>query len=240
MQNEWAVYHAVDEENLPRCSIDYGMCFTDDGKLLKSASEVFKHIAFERPQCGDCSMCPFTSRCARLPTTCIVTIAIVAASGELGLETFLPSSDRIIPGMSKLFVPQEDEEDVPHLPLTDRWEDGRFALADVVGSHRRTNVREWTVKLLQRYRFVIGMLPCSFKCVVIDDIRCADDTPSLFAMITRPSYLRLMMFQLKIHPEIALLCVNDDISVDEENTSMQFKTWAQQRWGNPAQWERPP
>ena len=59
-------------------------------------------------------------------------------------------------------------------------------------------------------------------------------------MLERPSYLHRMIFQLRIHPEVALLCVNDDIDVNEEKTSVEFKTWAQGKWGTPSLWERSP
>jgi hypothetical protein len=36
-----------------RCVIEFSQCFPSG---LSSASEVFKHVAFEAPQCGDCSM----------------------------------------------------------------------------------------------------------------------------------------------------------------------------------------
>lgn len=88
---------------------------------------------------------------------CTVSIALVAASGELGLEAFLPPPERIVtPGLGKFFASQADNDEVPHLPVTDQWKDGRFALADVVSSSQETNVREWTLRMLQRYRFTIG------------------------------------------------------------------------------------
>lgn len=58
-------------------------------------------------------------------------------------------------------------------------------------------------------------------------------------MVTGPSYIRNMIAQLKRRPEVALLCVNDDISEDEEKASKAFKAWAQSQWGTSAHWERP-
>ena len=84
----------------------------------------------------------------------------MAASGEAGLEAFLPPADRVVePGLVRFFTTQADTNEVPHLPLVDRWADGQFALADVVSSAAPVNVRDWTLRMLQRYRFVIGASP---------------------------------------------------------------------------------
>ena len=83
----------------------------------------------------------------------LVIQALVKASGSLGLEAFLPSHDRVIPGKQ---VAPEDEE-VPHLPLNDNWQDADFDIRTVIHSAgREVNIRDWTLKLLQRYRFVVG------------------------------------------------------------------------------------
>lgn len=58
-------------------------------------------------------------------------------------------------------------------------------------------------------------------------------------MLTGPGNFNSMAQHLKKHPNIALLCVNDDIAIDEERTSRLFKAWGQEHWGVPAQWERP-
>ena len=150
----------------------------------------------------------FTYCCAYL-----VTVALVAASGDLGLEAFLPSVERTV-------TPHTGEADIPHLPLTDTWEDGHFTLRDVVTGTARTNVRDWALQLLQRYRFVIG------------------ETPSHFAMLSGPSAFTTMVQHLQKHPDVSLLCINDDVAVDDNRVADQFKTWATENWGTPAQWER--
>ena len=51
-----------------------------------------------------------------------------------------------------------DNDDVPHLSLEERWQDGQFSIPAVLGGYsREVNVRAWTLQLLQRYRFVVGM-----------------------------------------------------------------------------------
>ena len=77
--------------------------------------------------------------------------ALVAASGRLGLDSFLPSSDRKTPGDAL-----SDPEEVPHLPLNARWEDADFRIESVMSKAQGMSVREWTLRLLERYRFAIG------------------------------------------------------------------------------------
>ena len=49
--------------------------------------------------------------------------------------------------------------DIPHLPLIKNWRDGDFSLRSVIGSSLDgVNIRDWSLKLLQRYRFVIGTI----------------------------------------------------------------------------------
>lgn len=77
------------------------------------------------------------------------------ASGRLGMEAFLPSPFRNIPRTENAAASDSDE--IPHLSLEERWEDGQFSIRAVLGnSPRGVNVRDWTLRLLERYRFVIG------------------------------------------------------------------------------------
>ena len=138
----------------------------------------------------------------------LVTVALLKASGDQGLDAFLPPSDRVATGPR---APSEND-DVPHLPLTPTWEDGKFALRDVLpGGGQETNVRQWTLRLLQRYRFVIG------------------ETPSHFAMLTGPSTFRGLLSHLQKNPGVSLLCVNDDVAIDDHRVSELFWDWATRR-----------
>ena len=129
----------------------------DGGSPLTHATDVFTNIAFRQPKCGDCGTLlpprPRFLHLADLARTLVIQ-ALMKASGTLGLEAFLPSPERALP------LAQEDlsydDNEVPHLPLTPRWEDGQFSLLSVMGASRELNVRAWTLRLLQRYRFVIG------------------------------------------------------------------------------------
>lgn len=42
-------------DDLPECTISFDECFVHDNAPLTRASDVFKHVAFRRPACGDCS-----------------------------------------------------------------------------------------------------------------------------------------------------------------------------------------
>lgn len=164
-----------------------------------------------------------------------MTLALVAASGATGLEAFLPSPDRtvapsVLAGKIPFLAPtpEQDEGPVPHLPLTDKWQDGKFALRDVLApwgaaDSREKNVREWTLRALERYRFVIG------------------STPSHFAMLSSPSDATTLAHKFSTKnmakTDVALLCVNDDVVIDDDKVARLFKNWARERWGKKAAWE---
>ena len=83
-----------------------------------------------------------------------VTLALLRESGNLGLSAFLPSPSKTMPSLAGKVAGME--ESIPHLPLVPHWEDGAFALRDVIEPSTTMTVREWSLQLLQRYRFVIG------------------------------------------------------------------------------------
>ncbi|OSD02439.1 hypothetical protein PYCCODRAFT_1467800 [Trametes coccinea BRFM310] len=133
----WGNYGLDDER--PECTIKRSECFDVRGR----ASDVFKHIAFENPSCGDC-----------------IIQALVKASGPLGLSAFLPSRDRHIPMQHESSAA---ESWIPHLPLVKDWHDGQFALRDVMQDAHTTSVRDYALMVLQRYRYVIGGTPSIFE-----------------------------------------------------------------------------
>ena len=59
-------------------------------------------------------------------------------------------------------------------------------------------------------------------------------------MLTGPGNFNSMVLQLRKRPEIALLCVNDDVAIDDNRVAALFKAWADEHWGTPALWERRP
>lgn len=58
----------------------------------------------------------------------------------------------------------EEMEDEPHLPLDNNWRTAKFALKDVLDSYGNggsVQVRQWIERVMERYRFIIGIHPHS-------------------------------------------------------------------------------
>ncbi|CCO28096.1 3-O-alpha-D-mannopyranosyl-alpha-D-mannopyranose xylosylphosphotransferase OS=Cryptococcus gattii serotype B (strain WM276 / ATCC MYA-4071) GN=XPT1 PE=3 SV=1 [Rhizoctonia solani AG-1 IB] len=176
------------------CAIVFSKCFPTE---LSSASDMFKHVAFKEPQCGDC-----------------IIQALVGASGRLGLSAFLPPMTHGAKNIEAL-----KQGVIPHLPLVSDYRTGDFSLKAVVGDST-ADVRLWTAKMLQRYRFVIG------------------DTPSVFAMVKSASDAEVTFKSIKADPSIALLCLNDDIRGGEaEAADKSLRHEQEKRWPHAAAWE---
>ncbi|QRW00561.1 exopolysaccharide phosphotransferase [Ceratobasidium sp. AG-Ba] len=177
-----------------QCQIEFDICFPSD---LSNASDVFKHIAFVAPKCGDC-----------------IINALVAASGTLGLSAFLPNP---IHGLKST---QESAQDpVPHLPLVSDYHTGDFSLRGVLGDSA-VDIRAWTVRMLQRYRFVIG------------------STPSIFAMVKDVTTAAAAFSTMELDPSVALVCLNDDIFASQaEATDKTLRREQERRWPHAAAWE---
>jgi 3-O-alpha-D-mannopyranosyl-alpha-D-mannopyranose xylosylphosphotransferase len=119
--------------------------FTDPSSTYP-AEEVFKRIAFERPQCGDC-----------------LIDALITASGERGLSAFLPPAEITYSPTS-----QDEQWDNlgPILPLTKQWRTTNFSVDKVItGEEPSVNLREWCTTLLGRYVYTIGATPAVFAPV---------------------------------------------------------------------------
>ena len=114
-----------------------------------SAADVFTHLTFVRPECGDC-----------------LIKALVTASGPRGLSAFLPDPELV-------FYPpkrprQRWEGSEPILPMTSTWRAANFTMDNVVGPGQDrwegtpimpnggVNLQQWCIKLLSRYSYVTG------------------------------------------------------------------------------------
>ncbi|KAI1789382.1 hypothetical protein LXA43DRAFT_893004 [Ganoderma leucocontextum] len=186
-----------------KCTILRDECFGITGLAggPPTASAIFKHIAFDKPHCGDC-----------------IIVSLVNASGRLGLSAILPQPDRHSPPSDT--PPSMDESSmIPHLPLVDDWRDGRFALHDVMKYVPDTSVREWSMRILQRYRYVIG------------------GTPSMFEQLLNLQQVRGMLASVDRNKDVALLCINDDVTRDDAEISRYFRSWQDGRWSRAAAWE---
>ena len=135
-----------------QCTFSFMKClpadfFESDEPL--DAAEMFRHLAFVEPKCGDC-----------------LIMALVTASGVRGLEAFFPDVDAIYHPPESDRAPWQRDE--PMLPLTPTWEEANFDIADIVkagqdewpGVRPRgdggVNLRQWCMKLLTRYAYVFG------------------------------------------------------------------------------------
>jgi len=196
------------------CSIKYDACFVGEGEAFDRASEVFVNIAFEKVECGDC-----------------IIRALIAASGHLGLSAFLPESDRRLPSLkwdhpsSSSSSSPPSSVGPPHLPLVSNFHDGDFSLRRVVGPWAETSaseggvsVREWTLQLLQRYRFVVG------------------ETPWKFSVLYNEGDARRTVAEVERDKSLALLCINDDVEKGEQVDSILIR-WLRKRWPTAASWE---
>jgi 3-O-alpha-D-mannopyranosyl-alpha-D-mannopyranose xylosylphosphotransferase len=82
-------------------------------------------------------------------------MALVTASGPLGLSAFLP--DR-----QTTFVNRAETKRIhmtPVLPVTDTWQAADFSLERVISETEEAgpvNLRRYTVKLLSRYQYISG------------------------------------------------------------------------------------
>ncbi|KAF8501253.1 hypothetical protein JB92DRAFT_2976612 [Gautieria morchelliformis] len=188
----------------PLCTIRYSECFDRPG--VHTASEFFKYVAFENLRCGDC-----------------IIHALRAASGTAGLSAFLPDAARI------LYRGEEDggrsqsrsgDTGPPHLPLESDWRQCHFALQSVVQSNNIVNVREWTLQMLERYRFVIGQ------------------TSTLFYIIRSASDALIQLGRAKFEEDAALMCLNDNMDGFSPRAEKLLLDWQEGRWGRKAGWER--
>ena len=121
---------------------------------------------FEKPHCGDCgrSLSHLVHICSLMFP--IVIVALVNASGRLGLSAVLPHPSRRSPPSDADPASTDGLATIPHLPLVDDWHDGQFSLRDVMRYAPDTSVRQWSMRMMQRYRYVIGeshSLPTSFS-----------------------------------------------------------------------------
>jgi 3-O-alpha-D-mannopyranosyl-alpha-D-mannopyranose xylosylphosphotransferase len=136
------------------CRFSLSKCLPDDFLTSTdsySANDIFKHIAFQERECGDC----------------LIT-ALVSASGERGLHAILPDEEAV-------YHPPVDagrgiwETTEPILSMTKTWEEAEFGLEDVIrtgsdvwGDEVPTdreagiNLRKWCLKLLTRYNYALG------------------------------------------------------------------------------------
>ena len=141
---------------------------------------------------------------------------LVQNSGRRGLSAILPASSRRLASMAAGPVSET-------LPRVTDWESGAFALADVLSQapdFEIIDVRAWTLRMLNRYRFVLA------------------DSQYTFARLNNEEDAHSQLDHLRGH-EMAFACVNDDVESDEEASAVEgvMHEWQEARWSTPAGWE---
>ncbi|GAA5932899.1 hypothetical protein JCM1841_005189 [Sporobolomyces salmonicolor] len=132
----------------PVCTLNLTTCFGSDFLDIErggdvSVQEIFRRVAFERPQCGDC-----------------VIALLVGRSGEKGLEAFVP------PPSEEGDADDEEEKEPPEVNAVGmsgtKWSEVEFdtSLPAQQGSRRRR-----ATSLIHRYAYTIGTSPASFKSI---------------------------------------------------------------------------
>jgi 3-O-alpha-D-mannopyranosyl-alpha-D-mannopyranose xylosylphosphotransferase len=161
----------------------------------------------------------------------LVIMALVTASGPLGLSAFLP--DR-----QTTFVNRAETKRIhmtPVLPVTDTWPAADFSLERVISETEEAgpvNLRRYTVKLLSRYQYISGKS---------NDIWCKSllitgRSETEFHMLNNPDHAARVLST--INPTAVMLGLNDNIERDADDAKRVLTEWFQQRWPEKTQWER--
>ncbi|ORX35916.1 hypothetical protein BD324DRAFT_629532 [Kockovaella imperatae] len=193
-----------------QCTIDFAQCFGSFWTKRKEipAENMFKHLAFEEPECGDCMI-----------------MALVSASGSLGLSAFFPPPERTVKVHSSTVV-TVDEEDLapPHLPLTPTWQEADFSIQNVLRQTARgddsVQLDKWCMKLLSRYIYATGRSNARFH-----QLLGPGGAKSTFRTLDRSATL-------------AFVGINDDIVTGYEDVRRQMGEWFEKKWPAKAVWER--
>ncbi|GAC96525.1 hypothetical protein PHSY_004105 [Pseudozyma hubeiensis SY62] len=144
------------------CHISLSQCLSPSIDN-ETADGLFKRIAFEQPQCGDC-----------------LVAALLNASGRKGISAFLPPATatiRVDPTFSEV-------NSKAHLPLTSHWQSTDFSLSSIFPldpSGSSLSLRTWCTRLIQRYSYVLGSTPSTFYKVeyasrLPHQLQAVDDT----------------------------------------------------------------
>ena len=62
-------------------------------------------------------------------------------------------------------------------------------------------------------------------------------TPAQFERMATMAQVRSMLSDLDRKKDLALLCINDDVTEDHAEITSYFRGWQEKRWGEPAAWE---
>ena len=196
-----------------RCEIDLEQCFSSAFWTRHeevAPEEMFKRFAFQQPKCGDCMI-----------------MALVTASGPLGLKTFFPEKGATF--LNKPLHPMEARRSYPkylpppHLPLTPTWEDADFSLESVLRTTsmpgEEVDLRQWCMRLLSRYQYLSGRSHYQFH------------------MLFNPDQAKNVFNSIDKTPGVSILGMNDDINNRYEVVRGMMGEWFEKRWPLKAYWE---
>jgi len=116
-------------------------------------------------------------------------------------------------------VNEVDPFTAPHLPLSKTVKAASFSLKRVFSSTNTVRVRDWVLRAMERYRFVIG------------------ETPVAFEMLSSPLSTNRLLKKIDAKPELALLTINDDVTVKAEMVDRLLREFLERRWQFPSAWE---
>lgn len=104
------------------------------------------------------------------------------------------------------------------------------------------NVREWTMMVIQRYRYIIGeSVVVAYRAFVyLIDCFPGDLPFSFVSLKSGPTSEEKMFGGVDKKKNSKMLCINDDIKDgdDVDNLDNILQGWFKKRWGTPADWER--
>lgn len=137
------------------------------------------------------------------------------------------------------------------LPLGSEWEYIDFSPDRVFHPYLSSrpdgiNFRQWTLKLLERYRFVIGKLATNLRDghnEISKLARPLGETPSAMVKLVTPTGAHKSFAELEAWRQYpvagapALLCLNDDVTSGHADVDALMIEFMQQRWRDPAGWE---
>jgi len=96
---------------------------------------------------------------SRHRTGVTVINALLRASGPVGLSAFLPPPERTFPPFDARNPPIPIPEESPVLlPLTKDWQTTAFTLHSCLQAWGPVHVREWVLRAMARYKYVVGTL----------------------------------------------------------------------------------
>ncbi|PWN27174.1 hypothetical protein BDZ90DRAFT_272208 [Jaminaea rosea] len=228
------------------CRLDIAACLSglvrDDGRML--AQDLFKRIAFEKGEkCGDCLL-----------------VHLLGQSGQRGLNAFLPPQGKVFPPSETAPRPQEE----PHLPLTPTYfslnksqelsedpafifspyeEDNKpdFSSASVSSSlgWAQKSQRDFALRLLQRYSYVIGSSPSRFHRMEFEASTAAFLDDLSIELGTGAIGDTNLDAELVDESEVpAFVCLNDDYgSTSKGRMRALFEGWARKTFPARPAWE---